>query len=71
MSNVVTFSAPQAAALRVEAGYVTAWSDYYRSARAMLDRDKAMDLADSHVEYLKKRDAEILAGVAEAMGEKH
>ncbi len=71
MSNVLAFSPKQAAAIRVESAYVTAWSDYYASCRSTMDRQTAMDLADTHVKYLKKRDAEILAGVAEAMGEKH
>lgn len=67
MNNVVAFSAKQAAAMRVESEYVTAWSDYYGACRSQHDRETAINLADSHVKYLKRRDADILAGVAEAM----
>lgn len=49
--------------------YETPWRDYYRSMRSMMDRDTAMRLADQHVTYLRKRDAEIHAGVTAAMGE--
>lgn len=69
MSNIIAFSPKQAAACRVESEYVTAWSDYYAACRSTMDRQHAINLADSHVAYLKKRDAEVLAGVAKAMGE--
>lgn len=69
MSNVVPFSARSEAAKRVEAGYVSAWSDYYGACRSQHDRETAIRLADSHVRYLQRRDAEVLADVAEAMKE--
>lgn len=69
MSNVIAFSAKQEAAIRVESGYVTAWSDYYGACRSQFDRETAIRLADTHVEYMKRRDAEVLAAVAEAMKE--
>lgn len=67
MSNVVTFSLERAAAVRIEAGYQTEWSNYYRASRSMMDQQTAINLANSHVEYLKKRDADLLAEIAVVM----
>lgn len=69
MNNVVAFSAKHEAASRVEAGYVSAWANYYTACRSQHDRETAIRLADSHVRYLQRRDAEVLADVAEAMKE--
>lgn len=67
MVTVLAFPPLRTAATRAEPEYVTAWSDYYRAVRSTMERDRAMQMADAHVAYLKKRDAEILDGVAKAM----
>ncbi|MGM5018693.1 hypothetical protein [Tardiphaga sp. 367_B4_N1_1] len=68
MSNIIEI-VRTATPSRPSDEYDTPWRDYYRSMRSMMDRDTAMRLADQHIAYLRKRDAEILAGVAAAMGE--
>lgn len=67
MSNIIEMMRP-VALTRPTDEYDTPWRDYYRSMRAMMDRDTAMRLADQHVRYLQRRDEEILAAVAAEIG---
>lgn len=62
MSNVIELPICRDAIARREAGYLSEWSRYYSASRALVDRQTAINLADSHVAYLKNRDAEILRG---------
>lgn len=61
MSKIIRMPLCGAALRRTEAEYVTEWSNYYRASRSLVDRATAISLADSHVAYLKKRDAETFA----------
>lgn len=67
MGNVIPMVRQAIPLARIEGDYVTAWSDYYRSARRLVDREQAIRLADTHVTYLKRRDAEIQAAVTAEM----
>lgn len=63
MSNVIEMPLDRAAVTRIEGGYQTEWSNMYSAQRSLVDRQTAIELADAHVAYLKKRDADVLAGV--------
>ncbi|TXH85503.1 MAG: hypothetical protein E6Q77_00315 [Rhizobium sp.] len=60
MSKVTPCPLREAAALRQRGGYTTEWSAYYGASRSLVDKATAVNLADAHVAYLQKRDAEIL-----------
>lgn len=69
MNNVLAFTLRADATRRAVDGYDDAWNSYFRSVFTAFDRETAMRMADSHIENMKRRDATILAAVAQAMVE--